>query len=211
MQLPDAVPGRSFACPRCGAMLVTATGGTLVAQGQAAPPLVAPPGNPFADAPSGFTYPGYAPGPFTPGPFAPGYLPLPMTRDAALAKVRGPAVLMQVMGGLVALASLAMLLLLLTPDGRNDEVLPVMLAIFAPIGLAVGGFTVYCGGRLKSLQSYGLVMTGVVLLLAVGFAICPFAALPAIWPLIVLLDAGVKRHFQSLPPDDAADGRGKIA
>jgi len=205
MQLPGAAPGQSFACPRCGAMLVASAGGALIAQGQAGPPLPQPSGNPFADLPGGFTYPGYAA-----GPFAPGYLPVPMTREAALAKVQGPAVLMQVMGGLIAVASLAMLLVLLDPGARNDEVLPIMLTIFAPLGAAVGGFTVYCGGQLKALRSYGLVMTGVVLLLGVAFLICIFAALPAIWPLIVLLDPGVRLHFRTPPPDESAYRSGKI-
>jgi hypothetical protein len=149
------------------------------------------PANPFADAPSGFSYPGIYP----PGPFAGAYLPQPMSRDAALAKVRGPGLVLQMFGGLIVLAALASLLILLIPEAREDEATPLILAVTVPLGLAVGALSIYSGGQLKVLRSYALVMTSVVLLLAAGLLVCPLVALPGIWPLIVMLDSGVKAHF----------------
>ena len=192
MQLPDDSPGRGFQCVRCGSALVTAAGGQLVAQAIAATPsMPPPPANPFADAPSGFSYPGG----YAPSPFAGAYMPQPMSRDAALAKVRGPGLVMQMFGGLIVLAALASLLILLIPEARDDEATPLILAVTAPLGLAMGALSIYSGGQLKVLRSYALVMTSVVLLLAAGLLVCPLVALPGIWPLIVMLDAGVKAHF----------------
>jgi hypothetical protein len=154
-----------------------------------------PPANPFADAPGGYPYPpGYGQAPFTPG-----YLPLAMTREAALARVQGPGVVLQIFGGLLVLSSLGSLLVLLIPEAREDEATPLILAATVPLGLAAGAFMVFCGGRLKSLRSYVLVMTSVVLLMLVGLLVCPVLALPGIWPLIVLLDQQVKAHFGTRP------------
>ncbi len=197
MQLPDDSPGRLFQCVRCRSSLVTTTGGQLIAQAQPwQPAQPMPPPNPFADTPGGFSYPGQ----YAPGPFAPGYIPVPMSREAALARVQGPGLLLQIAGVLTVLAAFSSLLILLIPEARDDEALPIILGVTAPLGLAIGIFTIFCGSQLKALRSYALVMVGVVLLLVAGLMVCPLVALPGIWPLVVMLDAGVKAHFGAPQP-----------
>ena len=197
MQLPDDSPGRGFQCVRCRSSLVTTTGGQLIAQAQLFQPTQPlPPPNPFAEAPGGFSYPGQ----YVPGPFAPGYIPVPMSRDVALAKVQGPGLVLQIAGGLVVLAAFSSLLIMLIPEAREDEATPLILGVTVPLGLATGIFTMYCGSQLKALRSYVLVMVGVVLLLIAGLMVCPLVALPGIWPLIVMLDTGVKAHFGTPQP-----------
>ncbi len=177
-------------------MLTTAAGGQLVAQAAAASPFAPQtPANPFADTPGGFSYPG----PYAPGPFAGGYVPMPMSREAALAKVQGPGLILQVAGGLIVLSALASLLIWLIPEAREDEATPLILGVAVPLGLVLGGLTFFCGSQLKALRSYALVMTVVVVLLAAGLMLCPLVALPGIWPLIVMLDSGVKGHFGAPP------------
>jgi hypothetical protein len=152
-------------------------------QGQPSP---AP--NPFAEYP--------AQSPFGPPGYHPGYYGPPMlSREAALAKARGPAIVLQLTGALFSIVGLAFPLILLAPDVRNDEVALIVLPVVGVLSIAVGGFTVFCGMRMKALQSYALVLAAVIVLLVAGLLVCPFAALPAIWPLIVLLDNGVKSNF----------------
>jgi hypothetical protein len=187
MQLPDDSPGRGFQCVRCGAALVTTAGGQLATQ-----PRPMQPANPFAESPAGFSYPGsYAPGPFAPGFYSP---PM-MSREVALAKVRGPALTIQALGWFLVLVAIPSAALYFVVD--HDEH-PITVAItfgVAPIALLCGAFTVYCGSQLKALRSYSLVMASVVIMLVVGLLVCPLLALPGIWPMIVMLDSGVKAHF----------------
>jgi hypothetical protein len=185
LQLPDSLPGRTLQCPRCGSVLVTAPHGQLVIQRQPAKAA-----NPFAD------YPAQAP--YGPAAFQPGFYGMPvMTREAALAKVRGPAIMLQIAGGLCIVSGAGLPLLLLTPDLQNDEVALVMLPCAAALAAAVGIFIVFCGWRMKNLRSYMLVMASVIMLMLMGLLICPLAAVPGIWPLVVLLDYGVKMNFNA--------------
>jgi hypothetical protein len=186
MKLPDDSPGRGFQCIRCGAALVTGAGGQLATQ-----PRPMPPANPFADSPGGFAYPAG----FSPGPFAPGFYPPLLSREAALAKVYGPGLMLQIAGGLIVLAALCVPLLLLIPDAPDPDALLIGVLVGLTGGLALGAFTFYCGSQLKALRSYVLVLVSVVFLLGLGLLACPLLALPGIWPLIVLLDTGVKAHF----------------
>src|SRR5262245_43096656 len=122
VHLPDDLPGRCLQCVACRANLMTTTGGQLIAQAQLSQP--SPPTNPFADTQGGFSYPGN----YAPAPFAPGYLPTPISREAALAKVQGPGLLLQISGVLIMLVALASLLLLLVPEASEDE-LPLVLGV----------------------------------------------------------------------------------
>ena len=179
LQLPDDAVGRGFQCVRCGAGLVTGPAGQLFTQPRPAP-------NPFGDPPQA-------------GQYGSGYFPSPlMTREAALARVKGPAVMLHVLGGLTIVAGLAAPLIYLVPDTDGDFAFFFTL-IVAPLCLALGAFIVFCGMQLALLKSYALILSGVILVLLLGFLICPVFALPAIWPMIVLLDAGVKAHFGSKP------------
>ena len=193
LQLPDDAAGRSFQCMRCGTSLATTAGGQIVKQPltQAAGSPFAPsspfaPANPFADSPQG----GY----YGPGQFYPSFAPA-MTREQALAKVSGPAVLLIVYGLLWLVAGFAVPLLLLTPEAKDDEAILLMVLIFAPICIGVGAFTMFSGWRMKRLRSYGLIMTCVVITIGLGILTCPMLAIVAVWPLAVLLDLNVKPHF----------------
>lgn len=187
LQLPDDAAGRSFQCIRCGASLATVAGGQIVKQPQTlAPASPFAPANPFADSPQG----GY----FAPGQYHPGFAPA-MTREQALARVSGPAISLIVYGLLWLLVGLAIPLVLLAPDARNDEALLFMVLIVAPICIAVGAFTMISGWRMKMLRSYGLIMACVVVTLGVGILTCPVLSIVAVWPLAVLLDVNVKPHF----------------
>lgn len=186
MQLPDDSAGRSFQCIRCGAALVTGARGQLVAQPRHMPPV-----NPFAESPAGFSYPGSS----SPGPFAPGFYPPLLSREAALAKVHGPGLMLQIAGGLIVLAALCVPLLLLIPDAPDRDALVICVLVGLTEGLALGAFVFFCGSQLRALRSYVLVLVSVVILLGLGLLACPLLALPGIWPLIVLLDTGVKSHF----------------
>lgn len=188
LQVPAGPPGRSLQCLRCGAALVAdGPGGVAL---QAAPAQAV---NPFAEYP--------AQPAFGPAAYPPGFYPPPlMSREAALAKVRGPAIMLQLAGGLCGVAGAALPLLLLVDEFREDEVAYYVFLIIGVLAVAAGGFTVFCGLRMKALQSYMLVMAGVILLMLMGLLICPLAALPGIWPLIVLLDNGVKSNFDVQSP-----------
>jgi hypothetical protein len=190
MQLPDDLPGRSFQCVRCGAALVTTEGGQKVTQ-----PRPMQPANPFAESPTGFGYPGG----YAPGMFAPGYLPPLMSREIALAKVRGPALMMQGLGWLLVIASIPAAALYFVVDHDQHPVSAVVSFGAAPVALLLGGFAVFCGSQLNALRSYYLVLATIIVMLIVGLLVCPLLALPGIWPMIVMLDSGVKANFGAKP------------
>jgi len=150
--------------------------------------------NPFAEDPAA-VYQGAA--------YAPsGYMPFPiLTREMVLAKVRGPALILQITGGVFLLTGLALPLLLVSQEVQNDAFGLTMVLILAPVVLAIGAFTLFCGLRMKALRSYGLVLTSVVLLMIAGFLVCPLLALPGVWPFIVLVDPGVRASFGGNRPD----------
>jgi hypothetical protein len=180
LHLPDDLPGRRFQCARCGAVLATAAGGQVLIQAHTAPSA-----NPFSEHPA--------------PPFAPAghYGPALISREAALAKVRGPAVILLLVGALSILASAVLPLILLVPEIQEDEVAHFLIPVFVVVGLVAGGLALFGGLRMRALKSYALVMAAVIVLLLAGLLICPVAALPAIWPLIVLLDYGVKSNFDT--------------
>jgi len=190
MQLPDDSPGRSFQCIRCGVALVTTTGGQLATQSGPVQPA-----NPFADPPAGFSYPGgYSPSPFAPGYFAP---PV-MSREMALAKVRGSALMIQGFGWLLIVAAIPAAALYFVVDHDRHPVSAVVSFGAAPVALLLDAFAVYCGSQLKALRSYWFVMVSLVVMMVAGLLVC-LLALPGIWPMIVMLDSGVKAHFGKPP------------
>jgi hypothetical protein len=190
MQLPDDSPGRSFQCIRCGVALVTTTGGQLATQSGPVQPA-----NPFAEVPVGFSYPGK----YATGQLAPGYFPTPMSREAALEKVRGPALMIQVLGWLLVVAAIPSAALYFVVDHDQHPVSAVITFGVAPVALLGGAFLIYCGSQLRALRSYWLVMVSLVVMMVGGLLVCPLLALPGIWPMIVMLDARVKAHFGKPP------------
>jgi hypothetical protein len=187
LQLPDDAVGRGFQCVRCGAALWALAGGQIVTQPQ---PLKAQ-ANPFAEGPQAGVY--------GPASYHPAYLPQPMGREQALAKVRGPGITLIVYGLLWGALGLLLPLALFAEDFRQDEVAQVMIPVLAGLAMVIGAFTVFCGTRLMALRSYTLIMVGVVLTVVAGILICPLLAIAAIWPLVVLLDNQVKQHFGEPP------------
>jgi hypothetical protein len=186
LQVPDASVGRSFQCVRCGTSLATMVGGQIVMQ----PPGFAPaspfaPANPFAESAQG----GY----FAPSQYA-GYAPR-MTREQALAKAAGPAILLMIYGVLWVLGGLAFCLLLLAPEAQEDQALLYIVLIFAPLCVAVGAFTMFSGWQMMRLRSYGLIMAAVIVTIGLGLLTCPMLAIIVVWPMAVLLDVNVKQHF----------------
>ena len=120
-------------------------------------------------------------------------------RGRALAKVKGPAILMLVYSALLGLGGIAMGgFMPFVMDEMNHEERSVMLAIVG-IGvilcLAAGAFNFWIGLRMMKLRSYALAMTAVVLTFIIGFLTCLPLMLVGIWPLIVLLDGEVKACF----------------
>jgi hypothetical protein len=192
IELPDDQSGRSFSCPRCSALLVSAAGGQLVVQSRMFAGQTA---NPFAEDPAtGYYAAGYGP----PG-FGPGYRPFPvLTREMVLAKVRGPA-LLQITGGLIILTGLLLPLTLLSENVQDDEAAFYILSAIAVVCLAAGGLVLWCGLRMQMLRSYSLVLGTIILMMVTGFLVCPLLALPGVWPFIVLLDPGVRANFGAAP------------
>lgn len=182
LQLPDESAGRAFTCVGCGRGLATEEGGKLVVQSAA--PLPSP----------------TAYNPYTPGV---GYAPAyghpwrPLTREEALAKVRGPAITLIGYGFLWGIAGLALPLLLLNEELRKEEFVQPAVAIGAAFAIALGAFTVFAGLRLMAIRSFTLVIVCIGLNIALGFLACWMMAIPAIWPLIVTLDAKIKPYFRT--------------
>jgi hypothetical protein len=187
LQLPDDAAGRSFQCVRCGSALWALADGQVVTQPQPLAGLA----NPFAESPQA----GY----YAPAHFHPGFLPQPMLREQALAKVRGPGITLIVYGLLWGLGGMLLPLAMLADEFRNDDVAQVMIPVLAGLSMVVGAFTIFCGTRLMALRSYALIMVCVVVTVIAGIMICPLLAVAAIWPLVVLLDNNVKQHFGAVP------------
>ncbi len=111
----------------------------------------------------------------------------------------GPAILMQVYGGLVVVSGItlaACIPFLIADAPRNDwPVIVVLLGICVLFCVALGGFTFWAAMRMKALRSYSLAMAAVVITFLIGFLACLPAMLVGIWPLIALLDGEVKACF----------------
>jgi len=201
----DLVAG-DWRCPQCGHWTAASAGEGVVAAeavGQAPyhtpgapaqfsplpskPPVVAPQVNPFADVGN---------------PYAPSYYPaFKPDRNRALSKVQGPGILMQLCGGLLVLTGVGLGIgipfAIAAPDLSDDDRIGLMVVCCggAPLCMLFGALTLWGGTRMKSLRSYGLALTSVIIIFVLGFLICIPAALIGIWPLIVLLDSEVKACF----------------
>jgi hypothetical protein len=175
LQLPDNAAGRMFACVGCGRELATEEGGKLV----------------MASPPQPLWPQGYVPL----GPPA-GYFPRPPTREEAFVRVRGPAIMLITYGFMWGLLGLALPLLLLNKEVRDEEFSQPAIAIGASFSIAMGAFTIFAGLRLLALRSFTLVMMCIVLNIVLGVMGCWLMALPVIWPLIVALDGKVKPYFR---------------
>ena len=149
-----------------------------------APPL--PSSNPYQSPnpwSENFPYPGY----------------VLADRGRALAKVKGPAILMLIYSSLLGLGGIAMgaFIPFILEDMNRDEgpVMLVILGVGVFLCLAAGAFNFWAGLRMMKLRSYALAMTAVVFTFIIGFLTCLPLLLVGIWPLVVLLDSEVKACF----------------
>jgi type IV secretory pathway VirB2 component (pilin) len=70
-----------------------------------------------------------------------------------------------------------------------------MTLVIRVIGLAIGGFVIYGGIKMKKLESYGVcIAASIVALLPCSFC-CPIGLAFGIWALVVLNNADVKNSF----------------
>lgn len=131
------------------------------------------------------------------------------SRSAALAKVQAPAMGLMVVSAVSIVVRLVMLLMSLmgvgmmaaAADNNANQGLAIgQMAgglVGSIIGIAINGVTLFAGLKMKSLEQYGLVMTGVVLALIPCCSPCVFVGIPfGIWALVVLNDPIVKASFQ---------------
>jgi hypothetical protein len=194
--LEGAQQGRTFNCQRCGVALVTGPGGHLLVQ----PRQFSGQANPFAEDPAA----GYAPGfssPYGPGNFVP--YPVP-TRDMVLRRVLPPAIVLMVCGGFIIIGGLVTSAALFSDNVQQDQAGFIILSVLATVLVAIGGLVVFSGVQMRALRSYALVLGVVIVMMLVGFLICPVFALPGVWPMIVLLDPGVRANFG--PPPESPFG-----
>src|SRR5882724_12507833 len=133
-------------------------------------------------------------------------------RAAALSKVSAPAICLMIAGGLtVAFWLLSIIGGIMGFDeqyarasraNQSPEVQRAMEKIRGPlttairvIGLAIGGFVIFGGIKMKKLESYGVcIAASIVALLPCSFC-CLFALPIGIWSLVVLNSAEVKNSF----------------
>ena len=148
----------------------------------------------------------YSP-PQTGNPFGEAFLlpqDLGYLRAAALARVQGPGMLLLLYGGFLCLVAVGMIPLafFVAREGNESDRIAVYVScgVVAGLLLILGPLTLLGGARMRSLKSYGLVITVVGLTFVIGFLTCiPLVAI-GIWPLIVLLDQQVRRAFYLPPP-----------
>jgi hypothetical protein len=135
-------------------------------------------------------------------------------RAAALSKVSAPAICMMVTGGLtLGFWLLSIVLGLLGMDNMNQrafganqspEVQRAMQNMKGPmttairlVGVAIGGFIIFGGIKMKKLESYGVCIAASI----VAVLPCPFCCLITlpfgIWSLVALSSADVKNYFSS--------------
>jgi hypothetical protein len=197
--LPAAATPSRLACPACGVRLTTSEQGGLVVE--AIRPAVAPnvatvpkPPPKLDDAEDEWDdeIPGQQ-----------RWLRQRHRRDAALRKVKAPAIFLQVAGILMILGSiifaiLAVFLLTLSDNQSEKDAESPMAIIFA-VGsagsLLIGIANIIAGRRMKVLRSYNSVLGIVITTLILGAVLCVFLALVPIWPLVVLVNSDVKTAF----------------
>ena len=132
-------------------------------------------------------------------------------------KVTPPAICLMVAGGLNILMSLYWIIsgvnatltsgqvakeLKGSPQVSADQFTSMMNAFgvgfvfWGVLGLLCAAITIFAGIKMKSLQSYNLVMAGTVLAMIPCTGPCCLVSLPlGIWALVVLMSADVKAAF----------------
>jgi hypothetical protein len=118
-------------------------------------------------------------------------------RDEALALVKIPGLILQIMGVLDVLAGLSLPVLAMKVDTQERGVVLLICLVGTLILLPAGILTYLGGSRMKALRSYGLALTGVIINFVVSLLFCTPLVLVGIWPLVVLLDSNVRENFRA--------------
>ena len=198
LRVPDETAGRQAQCPQCGSQstVPAATGSTPFPPGglTPAPSAGAEAVNPF-QSPSQVAGPVWMEG----GP----------TREYALGRVAGPAIVLIVTGALGVVGNLLALLLdvvqfgLIQGGRGNIQADPAAAMALGSVGVVraiialMAALLVIAGAvKMKNLQSYGLAMTAAITAMIPCVGPCCLLGLPfGIWALVVLNDANVKAAF----------------
>lgn len=130
-------------------------------------------------------------------------------------RVKGPAILLQVTGILLAVAAVALgafsvFVVASAPGGGGGDDAAVAIVLFggsAAASLAVGGFTWWAGWRVGQMRSHVAGVVASIGLLVFGFLFCLPVAFVGIWPLVVLMDSNVKEAFREAEEREAGRER----
>ena len=139
----------------------------------------------------------------------------PMGPSPAAGKVAVPAILLMISGGIGILHALFMVVMGLVgpppaqapPEIQGNEQQMQMFNIMAnlqgpvliglgALAIIVSGLVLFGGLKMKSLESYGLAMTGSILAMLPCSLGCCLGLFIGIWSLVVLMDANVKSAFR---------------
>ncbi|MCD4748657.1 MAG: hypothetical protein K8R59_04715 [Thermoanaerobaculales bacterium] len=152
----------------------------------------------------------------TPPPYDPPpqqYAAPGLSKDAALQKVKAPAVSLMIVAGITFVmqifsifASVLGISLMGAGDMSQFEgmegmewLAPMMSGTFSVISgivvLAIAALIFFGAMKMKALESYGLAMTAAILSIIPCFSICCVGIPFGIWALVVLLNKEVKPAF----------------
>jgi hypothetical protein len=206
LQVPDEVASGKFRCPKCQAVLLISQGGGLVSE--QGPVTVAPRrprdeedaparwgGAPRRDWEDEDDRPRRRRRDEEDEDWLPEVRRRRPSRSEALARVAGPAILLQVYGMFWILGGAVLPLIgAFLPD--PDYPLILVLCIFGFVfSVAVGIFTLIGGIFMKRLQNWGLVLASVIVTFVAAFMVCALLVLVGVWPLVVLLNQDVQAAF----------------
>ena len=217
LTLPDKEARTRFKCPACGIALATTEYGDLVVEAvrrSAGPGLPEPmDGAPAAKRDeSEDEWDEQIPSQHL-------WMRRRYRREAALNKVRAPAIYLQVAGVLMILGAVALAVLTAVlpsaSNNKNDDdwvAMTVLFAVGSAISLMLGIANFFAGTRMKALRSYGAVLGIVITTLILGAMFCIFMAVLPIWPLTVLVNSEVRAGFEmtkkeSQKPDSDRKGQ----
>lgn len=121
-------------------------------------------------------------------------------RGWAAERVEIPSIALMVVGGLALVGGIFEIVIaigILFSEGPQDERIAgaVFYAIAAIYALAVGGFIIYGGLKMKRLESWGLALTAAILAVIPCNVCCVFGMPIGIWALVTLNDRAVKEAF----------------
>jgi DNA-directed RNA polymerase subunit RPC12/RpoP len=129
-----------------------------------------------------------------------------LTREEALDKVRIPATILQLYGGLLLLAGFGCLIgLPFAAEGVLSKLGLVALGAVGTLSLACGFLTLLGGTRLGQLRSFGLVLATIIITFCVALFACTPLIVVGIWPLVVFMDVTVREHFDQPLEEIEAD------